>query len=94
MCKMKSTSQIDVLDMLQEMNDYVKLVLTSGEIIIGLPHCIVYDEDEDGWETIKYIKFDPWKGQHSRFFKEEEIESFEEWKASKLTSANDEKAPE
>jgi len=71
---------IDILDRLEEEKGYVRLVLTSGEIVFGIPQCIVYDEDEDGWETIKTIMFDPCGGQHSVFYKAEDIKSYDNCK--------------
>ena len=68
--------KIDILDRLQEENGFVRLVLASGEIVFGRPQCIVYDEDDEGWDTIKTIMFDPWGGPHLVFYKEEDIKSF------------------
>ena len=74
----------DILDRLQEVNGYVRLVMASGEIIFGRPQCIVYDEDNEGWETIKTIMFHPWNSIHPVFFTEEEIKSFDEWKKDEI----------
>ena len=76
--------KIDILDRLQEVNGYVRLVMASGEVIFGRPQCIVYDEDDEGWETVKTIMFEPWNGIHPVFFTEEEIESFDEWKKDEI----------
>lgn len=70
---------IDILDELQAVNSHVRLVLKSGEIMFGKPDCIVWDEDEDGWETVKTIRFEPFEGGHAKYFKEEDVESFDEW---------------
>lgn len=69
--------QIDILDKLQDEEGFVRLVLASGEIVFGRPQCIVYDEDEDGWETIKMIMVEPWFGLHNVFYKLEDIESYD-----------------
>lgn len=76
--------KIDILDSLQDINGYVRPVLTSGEVLFGRPQCIVYNEDNESWETVKTIMFDPWNGIHSVFFTEEEIESFEEWEKDEI----------
>lgn len=70
-------TMIDILDRLQDEDGYVRLVLKSGKIVFGIPQCIVYDEDDEGWETVKQIMFDPWDGLHSVFYKEEDIESYD-----------------
>lgn len=70
---------IDILDKLQAVDGFVRLVLTSGEIIFGKPDCIVYDEDEEGYDTIKTIRFEPWGNEHARYFKEEEVKEFDAW---------------
>lgn len=68
--------KIDILDRLQEETGFVRLVLVSGEIVYGRPQCIVYDEDDEGWDTIKTIMFDPWGGMHFVFYKTGDIESY------------------
>ena len=70
---------IDILDKLQAVDGYVRLVLKSGEIIFGKPDCIVYDEDEDGYDTIKKIRFEPWGGTYAIYYTIDEIESFDEY---------------
>ncbi len=67
---------IDILDKLQNVDGYVRLVLKSGEIMYGKPDCIVHDEDEEGWETIRKIRFEPVGCQHAKYFMTDEIESF------------------
>lgn len=71
---------IDILDKLQAVNGYVRLVLTSGEIVFGKPDCVVWDEDEEGYDTIKNIRFEPFEGGFAKYFKVEDIESFDECK--------------
>lgn len=69
---------IDILDKLQSVNGYVRLVLKNGEIQFGKPDCIVYDEDEEGFDTIKTIRFEPWDGIYALYYKADEIQSFDE----------------
>ena len=69
--------QMDILDRLQEEKGYVRIILASGEIVFGRPQSIVYDEDEEGWETVKTIMFEPWGLQHATFYKEEDIETYD-----------------
>ena len=69
--------ELDILDKLQAAHSYVRLFLTNGEAIFGYPHCIVYEEDEEGYETIKTIRFIPYFGIHDKYYKEHEIKSFE-----------------
>ena len=69
--------ELDILDKLQDANSYVRLVLIDGVVEYGYPHCIVYEEDEDGYETIKTIRFIPYFGIHDKYYKEHEIKSFE-----------------
>lgn len=67
---------LDILDKLQSMDGYVRLVLKSGKIIFGKPDCIVWDEDAEGWDTIKTIRVEPIEGGFAKYFKAEDIESF------------------
>ena len=69
---------IDVLDKLQAVDGYVRLILKSGEIVFGKPDCIVYDEDEDGYDTIKTIRFEPIGNEYAKYYKEEDIQEFNE----------------
>lgn len=69
---------IDILDRLQNVDGFVRLVLKSGEIMFGHPDCVVWDEDEDGWATVKTIRFEPYFSNQAVYFKTDEIESFEE----------------
>lgn len=68
---------LDILDKLQEEQGYVRLVLTSEEITFGMPDCIVYDEDEDGDETIKKIRFEPWGEQYAVYYGVNDIKAFD-----------------
>ncbi len=69
--------ELDIIDKLQDEKGFVRLVLTSGEIVYGLPQMIVYEEDEEGWETVKTIMFEPYFGLNEKFYKLEEINSYE-----------------
>lgn len=69
---------IDILDRLEEVSGFVRLVLKSGEIMFGKPDCIVWDEDEEGYDTIKTIRFEPFEGGVAKYFKVDDIESFDE----------------
>ncbi len=68
---------MDLLDKLQEESGYVMLTLASGEIVFGLPQCIVWEEDDNGMETVKTIMFDPFFGFNSVFYKLEDVKSYE-----------------
>ena len=69
--------KLDILDRLEEENGFVRLTLSSGEIVYGEPKCIVYDEDEEGWETIKNIMFEPYFATNPVFYKIEDITKYE-----------------
>lgn len=69
--------ELDIIDKLQEEKGFVRLVLKSGEIVYGFPQIIVYEEDEEGYETVKTIMFKPYFGLHEKFYKLEEIDSYE-----------------
>ena len=78
---------IDILDKLQNVDGFVRLVLKSGEIIFGQPDCIVWDEDEEGWETIKTIRFEPYLSNQAIYFKADEINSFDECEEEEIPIA-------
>lgn len=75
---------IDILDKLQNVDGFVRLVLKSGEIIFGHPDCIVWDEDDDGWETIKTIRFEPYYSNKAIYFTVDEIESYDEYEEEEI----------
>ena len=75
---------IDVLDELQAVDGYVQLVLKNGEIQFGKPDCIVYDEDKEGFDTIKTIRFVPWNSTYAVYYKEDEIQNFDEVKKKEI----------
>lgn len=78
---------IDILDKLQNVDGFVRLVLKSDEIIFGHPDCIVWDEDEEGWETIKTIRFEPYLSNQAEYFKADEIKSFDECEEDEIPLA-------
>ena len=79
---------LDILDKLQDIYGYVRLILKSGEVIYGKPDCVVYDEDENGYDTIKQIRFEPWGGKVAKYFTEEELVSYEECTEQDLPTIN------
>lgn len=70
-------NNIDILDRLQAENGTVRLFLRNGDSIIGEPDCIVYDEDEEGYDTIKQIRFEPQDSEFAMYYTEEEIHHYE-----------------
>ena len=68
---------IDILDKLQVQKGYVRLVLSSGEIVFGKPDCIVYDEDENGDETIKQLRFEQWDELYAKYYGVEDIKEYD-----------------
>lgn len=66
---------------LEAIDSYVNLELKTGEFVYGYPDIIIYeDENEDDFENFnetEYIRFLPNGELPARFFKEEEIKSFE-----------------
>lgn len=75
---------IDILDKLQNVDGFVRLITKSGEIMFGHPDCIVWDEDEQGWETVKTLRFEPYFSNQSVYLKVDEIESFDEYEESEI----------
>lgn len=69
---------MDILDKLQEIHGVVQIELYSGERLLGRPDCIVYDEDDEGWDTIKKIRFEPLQEPYAVYFGLDEIKSFRE----------------
>ena len=49
----------DILDELQDVNSYVKVLLRSGEILYGVPDCVEFDDDEETGEIVKSLLFIP-----------------------------------
>lgn len=68
---------IDILDRLQVQKGYVRLILASEEIVFGKPDCIVYDEDENGDETIKQIRFEQWGEPYAKYYGVEDIKEYD-----------------
>lgn len=67
---------LDIIDKLDGEEGFVELVLKSGEVVLGEPLCIIYNEDEDGWDTIKRILFKPYFGLYSRDYGLDDIVSY------------------
>ena len=38
---------IDILDELQDVNGYVKVLLRSGDELYGVPDCVEFDDNEE-----------------------------------------------
>ena len=68
--------KLDIIDKLDDKDGFIQLVLKSGEIEFGTPLCIIYNEDEEGFETIKRILFKPYFGLHTKDFGLDDIESY------------------
>lgn len=69
---------IDILDELQDVNSYVKLLLRSGDELYGISDCIEFDDDEETGEIIKSIRFIPMNKKYAYYLTEDDIVSFTE----------------
>ena len=67
---------LDILDEIEHEDKRIKVLLKSGEVITGVSDCIVYDEDENGEETVKNLRFIN-DGGESRYVYLDEVESYE-----------------
>ena len=67
---------IDILDELQDVNSYVKVLLRSGKILYGVPDCVEFDDDEETGEIIKSICFIPMNKKYMYYLRENDIESY------------------
>ena len=67
---------IDILDELQDVNGYVKVLLRSGKILYGVPDCVEFDDDEETGEIIKSICFIPMNKKYMYYLREDDIESY------------------
>ena len=76
----------DILDVLQEEKGYVRLFLTDGRTLYGLPQCVVFDEDENGWDTVKNLMFELHPHRHPIFLGVEEIVTYERIKKEEIPS--------
>lgn len=72
---MKQT--LDIIDRLDAEEGYVQLLLKSGGYEFGMPLCIIYNEDENGFDTKKRILFRPYFGLHSKDYGLDDIVSYE-----------------
>ena len=77
---------ITIIDKLQNVDSYVRLVLKTGEVMFGKPDCIVYEEDDEGWETIPMLRFEPSDMGRAKYFKAEDIQSFDEFAEDEISS--------
>ena len=70
-----------ILNDIEEAKGWLKLNLSSGEIIYGKSDVILFesidDEDDDCFDEIEYIRFLPNGVEPARCFTEEEIKSYE-----------------
>ena len=69
---------IDILDELQDVNGYVKVLLRSGDVLYGVPDIIEFDDDEETGEIIKSILFFPMNKKYVYNLTEGDIVSFTE----------------
>ena len=69
---------IDILDELQDVNGYVKVLLRSGDELYGVPDCVEFDDDEETGEIIKSILFFPMNKKYVYNLTESDIVSFTE----------------
>ena len=67
---------MDVLDKIEHEDKRIKVFLKFGEVITGVSDCIVYDEDEDGEEIVKNLRFIN-DGGEVRYIYLHEVESYE-----------------
>ena len=67
---------LDIIDMLDEEEGFVELVLKSGKKVFGKPLITIWNEDEDGFDSIKRILFKPYFSIHTRDYGLEDIESY------------------
>ena len=68
----------DILDELQDVNKYVKVLLRSGDVLYGVPDIIELDDDEETGEIIKSILFFPMNKKYVYNLTEDDIVSFTE----------------
>ena len=66
-----------MLDMLEEERRCVRLTLSSGEILEGYSDYIFWQEDDEGWETIKTIWFRPRWSEDYYSLREDQIKFYE-----------------
>lgn len=64
--------KLDILDELEKEKGYVRLVLSSGEIVFGKPDCIIVDEDDE-----EKIRFENWDMSPASYYGINDIESFD-----------------
>ena len=68
--------ELDLLDQLEQETGFVRLVLSSGEIVYGKPLIITWAGEDDMIPEIMFNPYDNLRGI-MQFYRLEEIESFE-----------------
>ena len=71
-------NELNILDRLENEKGFVRMVLTSGEIVYGTPEIICWAEDDDGLDTIPEIMFKPYFNPYGvkKFYREDDIVSY------------------
>ena len=67
---------IDILDELQDVNKYVKVLLRSGDVLYGVPDIIEFDDDEETGEIVKSLLFIPMNKKYVYNLTEDDIISY------------------
>ena len=68
---------MDILDQLQAEDKCVQLKLSDGNTVCGYADCIVYEEDDEGWDTVKMIRFEVQHNKFPEYYSSEDIIAFE-----------------
>ena len=68
---------LDIIDRLEAAESYVKLVLKNGQVDYGFTDTVFFNEDDNGWETIKRIYFQSYFSPVMVDYGLEDIETFE-----------------
>lgn len=73
---MTEVLEMDILDKLEAETGYVKLYLTSGDVVYGYPLVVIWTGEK---EDVKEISFDPYLNTDDSisFYTLEEIEKYE-----------------
>ena len=74
--KVKQRFSKDILDEIEYAKGKVKVLLKSGESLIGRGDCMDYDEDENGFETIKNLLFRKDDGDYIYIYPDD-VDSYE-----------------
>lgn len=70
-------TKLDIVDMLESEEGFVRLVLNSGVVEYGEPLEIIFDEDDKGMDTIKTLVFKPYFGRNEHYYGVADIEAYE-----------------